>query len=334
VFSSSWGPADDGTDMEGPGRLLSETFARFATVGRGGKGSIWVWAAGNGAHVGDRCSYDLYASSPYTIAVGAIDDRGKRSYYSEGCPSLMCVTPSSGGSASQGITTVDVEPGGYESGSQCTRRFGGTSSACPLAAGIIALVLQANPELGWRDVQGLIAKTSTVVDIQDAGWSLNSRGFRHNEGYGFGILNVKDIVAAARTWVNFPRHQKGFSSGNVRIVAAIPANGTPVCVSHRFAHSAITFIEHVLIRISLRHPRRGQLRIRLKSPEDIISTFSDLHDDHHANFPVAGWLFTSVRHHGESSGDGLWTLCIEDMVPNDSFGPGVLDWIELAIFGH
>ncbi len=334
IFSNSWGPADDGTNMEGPGRLVAETFARYATIGRAGKGTIWVWAAGNGGHVGDSCSYDGYAQSAYTIAVGALDDRNKRSYYSEGCPALMCVAPSSGGSSNQGITTVDVEPGGYESGDLCTRRFGGTSSACPLAAGIIALALQTNPNLGWRDVQGLIAKSSTPIDIADAGWSLNSRGYRHNENYGFGLLNVKEIVAAARTWTNFPTRQKGFSSGNIRVTATIPADGAATCVSHRFAHSGITFVEHVLIRVALRHPRRGQLRIRLRSPEEIVSTFADLHDDHHANYPPAGWLFSSVRHHGEATADGAWKLCVEDLVPNDAYGPGILDFIELSVFGH
>jgi hypothetical protein len=82
--------------IAGPGRIVLETFAASAVHGRGGKGSIYVWASGNGAHVGDSCAYDGYASSPYTIAVGAIDDSGKRSYYSEGCPALMCVAPSSG----------------------------------------------------------------------------------------------------------------------------------------------------------------------------------------------------------------------------------------------
>lgn len=58
--------------------------------GRGGKGSIYVWAAGNGGSA-DSCSTDGYASSVYTIAVGSADQRGQRAFYDESCPSKMVV---------------------------------------------------------------------------------------------------------------------------------------------------------------------------------------------------------------------------------------------------
>ena len=331
IYSNSWGPQDTGMHLAGPGRIVLETFAASAVHGRGGKGSIYVWASGNGAHVGDSCSYDGYASSPYTIAVGAIDDSGKRSYYSEGCPALMCVAPSSG--RKTGITTTDIDtPGlGYDPGSECTTQFGGTSSACPLAAGVIALALQANPSLTWRDVQVLVAKTSKVVDITEASWSNNRRGFRHSEQYGFGLIDAKDIVIEAKRFEHLPA-QKGFSSGRVALNLPIPNDGTPVCISHRFSGSHITFVEHVLFRVNIRHPRRGQLKIRLQSPEEVVSTFANVHPDPNPNY--AGWLFTSVRHFGESSADGEWRVCVEDGVPRDAYGNGMFDSFELAVFGH
>jgi hypothetical protein len=137
IFSNSWGPADTGMEMTGPGRLTLEALAQGARYGRQGKGSIFVWASGNGRHVGDSCAYDGYASSPYTIAVGALDSNGKQAYYSEGCAALLCVTPSSGALK---ITTTDIStPGlGYDPSSECTNTFGGTSSAAPLAAGFFS----------------------------------------------------------------------------------------------------------------------------------------------------------------------------------------------------
>lgn len=63
----------------------------LSVQGRGGKGSIYVWAAGNGGHTKDFCSTDGYSSSIYTIAVGSIDQRGQRAFYDEMCPSKMVV---------------------------------------------------------------------------------------------------------------------------------------------------------------------------------------------------------------------------------------------------
>jgi len=59
--------------------------------GRGGKGSIYVWATGNGGSVGDDCSCDGYVSSIYTLSVGCISDHGLSTYFSEVCPSTIAV---------------------------------------------------------------------------------------------------------------------------------------------------------------------------------------------------------------------------------------------------
>lgn len=64
--------------------------------GRFGKGNIYVWAAGNGRENGDSCAFDGYASSIYVNPIGSINHLGEQSWYSEGCASLMAVTPSSG----------------------------------------------------------------------------------------------------------------------------------------------------------------------------------------------------------------------------------------------
>ena len=326
IYSNSWGPSDDGQHFEGPHRLVLETFARYASVGRRGRGTIWVWAAGNGAHVGDNCGADGYVQSPYTIAIGALGSDGKRAFYSESCAALMAVAPSSGARGTPAITTTALQ-------GQCTEKFGGTSSACPLAAGVIALMLQKNPQLTWRDVQVLIAKHSVVIDATASDWSRNSRGFRHSHQYGFGLLKAPELVQQASTWTSLPT-QLGFSSGRITVSHTVAADGTPTCASHRFIRSGITFVEHVLVRVYARHPRRGQLRIRLKSPEGVTSVLLDARAPDEFPWVTGGLLFTSVRHFGESSGDGEWILCVEDAVPGDAWGPGTLDAFEMAVFGH
>ena len=103
---------------------------------------------------------DGYANAIFTLAIGAIDEYNNRPYYSENCASLLAVAYSSGGARS--ITTTDRRAG-------CTSRHGGTSAAAPMAAGILALALEANPNLTWRDVQHCVVTSAVEVSIPTSG---------------------------------------------------------------------------------------------------------------------------------------------------------------------
>lgn len=56
----------------------------------------------------------------------------------------------------------------------CTVEHTGTSASAPLAAGIAALALEANPTLTWRDMQYLVVLTSRSEPLEkEDGWILN-----------------------------------------------------------------------------------------------------------------------------------------------------------------
>jgi len=141
IYSCSWGPNDDGTTRENPGRLVRLMMEECIGEGRGGKGTIYVWAAGNGREAGDNINWDGYASSKYVIPVGATDSHGVAAYYSEAGSCLLVSAPSS--SRYNGITTTDLSGYSGDSVGDCTHRFGGTSAAAPMVAGVVALMLQA-----------------------------------------------------------------------------------------------------------------------------------------------------------------------------------------------
>jgi kexin len=96
IYSCSWGPPDDGAAMDAPGILIRRAILNGVQNGRGGKGSVFVFASGNGAANEDNCNFDGYTNSIYSITVGAIDRKGLHPYYSELCSATMVVTYSSG----------------------------------------------------------------------------------------------------------------------------------------------------------------------------------------------------------------------------------------------
>lgn len=96
--------------------------------GRGGLGSIFVFASGNGGRVDDHCGCDGFVNMPETIAIGGVDYCGQQPFYAERCASLMAVTYSSGSNINKKITTIDLR-------GKCTNDFSGTSAAAPVASG-------------------------------------------------------------------------------------------------------------------------------------------------------------------------------------------------------
>jgi kexin len=96
IYSCSWGPPDDGRTMDAPGILIKKAMVNGVQKGRSGKGSIYVFASGNGAASGDNCNFDGYTNSIYSITVGAVDRKGLHPYYSERCSAQLVVTYSSG----------------------------------------------------------------------------------------------------------------------------------------------------------------------------------------------------------------------------------------------
>ncbi|XP_043927897.1 PC3-like endoprotease variant B [Protopterus annectens] len=147
IYSCCWGPEDDGKQMNGPMKLASKALEEGVEKGRDGKGSIFIWASGNGGLNNDHCGADGYVNSIYTVAIGSVNNYGLTTFYSEACSAMMAVVPTGAESEVQEEDSPDLDQVQLvttEMGDGCTRNFEGTSSAAPLAAGVIALVLQAN----------------------------------------------------------------------------------------------------------------------------------------------------------------------------------------------
>ncbi len=332
IKSNSWGPDDTGNVLEGPGPLALAALESAATTGRGGLGTITVWAGGNGRASGDNSNFDGYANSIFTIATSAIDSAGNAASYSEPGANLVVCAPSSGSTLAISTTDLTAEsgynPASTAAGGDYTSGFGGTSAAAPLVAGVVALMLEKNPQLGWRDVQEILIRSATMIRPADSGWATNAAGFHFHLRFGAGLANAAAAVALAAGWENLPARE--IVSQATAGAAAIPENDSVgVTVPFHFSGANLR-VEHATVTVDISHTARGNLEIVLTSPGGTESRLAETHGDSNDDFP--SWTFSTVRSWGESA-DGDWILKIADRSPAGNATGGTLNSATLRLSG-
>ncbi len=322
IYNNSWGPSDDGQTKTGPGVLTKAALSNASQHGRDGKGAIFTWAAGNGRSSGDNANYDGYANSRYTIAVGAITFTGQATSYSEPGANVLLVAPSGGEllfNEPQITTTVHAGfPNPYTSG------FNGTSASTPLVSGVIALMLEANPNLGWRDVQEILIRSALQNDPTNPDWFFNGGGFHFHPLYGAGLVDAEEAVHISHHWSNLPPAQS-ISQEEPNLARSIP-DGSEEGTTFDFEFGEDLRVEHVELDAEISHSARGQLKIVLISPDGTESILADTHGDQQANYV---WTFMSVRHWGEQA-QGTWQVKVMDRVAGQS---GQVESLTLRLYG-
>jgi kexin len=327
IYSCSWGPPDDGKTMQAPGILIEKAMVTAVQQGRGGKGSIYVFAAGNGAASDDNCNFDGYTNSIYSITVGAIDKNNQHPYYSEACSAQLVVTYSSGGGDS--IHTTDV------GANKCTSQHGGTSAAGPIGVGVYALLLQARPDLTWRDVQWLTVLTAVPFD-QPSDWTKTSLDRMYSHQFGYGKLDAWAIVEKSKDW-KLVKPQAWFWSPWMHVKQAIPEGDHGLAsvfevTADMLKDANFERVEHITLTMNVQHQRRGDLMVQLISPSGMVSHLSTARRDDEAPYGYIDWTFMSVAHWGEP-GIGKWTVVIKDVISGNLKKGVFVDW-KLRLWGE
>lgn len=352
VTNHSWGwvtPfADSIYDTNATGGVDWESFfgGFFESVetGRDGLGTINLVANGNDREIGRDGNDSNFNSIPQTIAVGATSHDGYVSYYSTPGANLLISSPSNGAEGAGIWTTDRTGFWGYDRGGDYTSTFGGTSSATPAAAGVVALMLEANPELGWRDVQTILAYSArhTGSDIGSGpeadelyAWGFNGAtnwnggGLHFSNDYGFGLIDALAAVRLAETWT----YQKTSATWEDPVVdsqsfnTVIPDND-PTGISFTFETTVDFDIEHVGVTLGFSGGYTGDYNIRLISPDGTSSTLGITGNEGSA--ATENWFFMSNAFRGETSA-GTWTVEISDETAGDT---GTLTYGELQFFGE
>ncbi|XP_025077514.1 furin-like protease kpc-1 isoform X10 [Pomacea canaliculata] len=307
VYSASWGPDDDGRTVDGPATLARKAFYDGITKGRGGLGSIFVWASGNGGRDGDNCNCDGYTNSIYTLSISSSTENGNVPWYSEACSSTLATTYSSGSGGEKQIVTTDLRK-------ECTETHTGTSASAPLAAGLIALALQANPSMTWRDMQHIVVETAKPDNLNAADWVSNGVGKKVSHSFGFGLMDASAMVSLARNWTTVPpQHICEIRSldhnrvvpMNGKLTVPLYTDGCEGTVNH------VKYLEHVQARITMTSSRRGEIQIFLTSPSLTRSTLLAKRTRDLSREGFNNWAFMTTHNWGEPA-KGQWTLEIEN----------------------
>ncbi|GAA6230700.1 proprotein convertase subtilisin/kexin type 6 [Lates japonicus] len=319
IYSASWGPKDDGKTVDGPGPLTKQAFEQGIKKGRKGLGSIFVWASGNGGRQSDHCSCDGYTSSIYTISISSTTENGNKPWYLEACSSIIATTYSSGEFNERKIVTTDLQQ-------RCTDGHTGTSVSAPIVAGIIALALEANLLLTWRDVQYLLVKTSRPVHLKADDWKTNAAGHRVSHLYGFGLVDAEAMVLEATKWRTVPPQHTctQIAERRTRYIPAGQSLNSSITTSgcSEKPEQLVDYLEHVVVKVLIVHPRRGDLEINVISPSGTKSQLLAKRLFDSSNEGFRDWEFMTVHFWGERA-QGTWTLEIIDS-PSKPRNPEVL----------
>ncbi len=202
IINNSWGPAGNGSyfipvssgELEG---------MDYALAGRGGKGVVVVYAAGN-ENIDIRWYGHLMTDKPNVIAVAASNHRDHRSTYSNYGDRIAVSAPSSDQYMNPTVYTLE-RVGGGDVADGYTKYFGGTSSAAPVVSGTLGLVASLAPDLDASSLIEIIEQTADKVD-PDGGF-YDSEG--HSPAYGFGRVNAWRALLRAqgaddRPWCTSP----------------------------------------------------------------------------------------------------------------------------------
>ena len=332
VSNNSWG-AIEGPGLDPAAEAWEMAIDTGVDTGYGGKGVVYVWAAGNGAP-DDNSNFDGQANYYGVTAVCAVDNRGRRSAYSEEGANLWVCAPSNGGSA--GIFTT------YNYG-RYGDSFGGTSAAAPTVAGVVALVRAANTALTWRDVKLILAASARKNDTSNSGWRTGaskhgaSGRYNFNHEYGFGVVNAKAAVDLANGWEHLPpfiETDPVEATPDLSIPDATTSDPGATVTSTVTIGTEVEFIEFVEIVADFEAPAFRDLQVELVSPSNTVSTlavpFGALDDDGNTFGIDPDYRFGSARHLGEDPA-GTWMLRVTDHLAADT---ATLKSWSLKIYGH
>ena len=378
IMNQSYGTGDSSSfDTSGLFSLFLDAYVNGVTNGRSNKGFLYVRSTGNSFYSDSgHCSpsgaswsntpyeYSCYDSSydddhtePYLIGVTALSAFDQKSSYSTpGTSAWISGYGGEFGSTYPAMMTTDLmgcDKGYNQSSSVITgdstcdymQSFNGTSSAAPSVSGAIALILEANSNLTWRDIKHILASSATQIDnsrsktyesVDLYKWTTNAAGFKHHPWYGFGKINVQSAITLAEAYVLGSLGTFVNTSGTqTSIGGTITSYQRSIFTTKKITLSApagsSNFVEFIKLSLGFDHADPEEISVELKSPDGTTVTVLQPFTLKTSNPSNNDFDMGISSFYGESiSGD--WTLIITDYT-DDGVG-GTLDNWSIKVYGH
>ena len=162
----------------------------------------------------------------------------------------------------------------------------GTSAAGPTVAGVIALLLEVNPNFTWRDIKHILANTGKIVDetrskvlsfnstdISMHSWITNAAGYNHHNWFGFGKLDVNAAITFAK---NMTPNSLGDFNNYDLVSMDSEENDWNMEIADEINISSINIpqdnnangkVEWVKVRVWFDYPDMSDIGLRLTSPD-------------------------------------------------------------------
>ncbi len=359
LASNSWG-----TESASPDTFFENLMAYAANnlrITDGiARGKLFIKAAGNGRFNNHDSGLSYSASNPYVITVAALTSHNVHASYSSQGSNIL-VSGYSGNfysnSATIGTTYISsraalAEELTYNSTKYCyvrnsdqacsmptwpedtalnyTYGMNGTSAATPIVAGTLALVLEACPTLGWRDVKHLIAQTAIKVDTDNSTWVTNAAGLHHSIDYGFGLINPSAMIERCTgKYATLPESSTVTASSTPATPIAIPDDDS-TGITYSFNMREDKKIEWIALTLTSDHTYSGDLEIYLTSPSGTTTRLMKGNNSGTNYDMSSGFRYGSVAFMDEQSA-GSWTIKIADIAWIDT---GKLSDIQFEVMGH
>lgn len=324
VSNNSWGFSAAFADNFSNASFAStaQAIEDVASEGRGGLGTVFVFAAGNGKvmqngiSVGDDSGFHNLNNSRFTIAVGAHDSAGAAAIFSSPGANVLLTAP--------GVTVRTTD--GNDDGATGYLYASGTSFAAPVVSSAVALMLAENPNLGYRDVQEILAISARSrvggPTTENGAHGINGGGLMFDREGGFGMLDAAAAVNLARNWdavstaanetrldASFDLPSQADTTKTVLTTTLAPGEG-----GDGFS------IDHVELSLNLYDTGLRDLAVTLISPEgtriELAQSMANVGSRSTLNF-----TFGAVQAWGENP-YGTWTVELTHSKAPSTFTPG------------
>lgn len=341
VVNASWGYRgqfqDNFADAAWAGHR--DAIVDMAANGRDGLGSAIVFAAGNdrqyiaGSSVldGDNTNYHSLTNARQIITVGASDQFGKAGTFSTPGASVLVAAPG------VSIFTTGVISG-RESATDGFETVSGTSFSAPIVSGVIAMMLEVNPDLGYRDIQTILSATAQRTGDVSA-WAVNGAGNWNgggmlvNHDLGFGVVDARAAVRLAQTW-----NEVAATAANEQSIAMVAnatapqtlADGSSLTRTFTLPAGADAMeLEWIELDFSITHRHIGDLTVTITSPSGMTSTLVDRPGAGNNTRDNLSVTLTSAQFRGEDPA-GTWSVTVKDAAGNGSY---TVDKLALRLYG-